>query len=80
VKYLGHIFGHDGVCVDMKKIVAMKDWTHPKTLKSLRGFLHLTSYYRNFIGNYGNITSPPTIVLKKMLSVEMTLQTGPSKI
>jgi hypothetical protein len=32
--------------VDPKKIEAMQDWPHPKTLKSLRGFLGLTWYYQ----------------------------------
>jgi hypothetical protein len=35
VEYLGHIVGKDGVRVDPKKIEAMKDWPHPKTLKIL---------------------------------------------
>jgi hypothetical protein len=42
VEYLGHLVGKDGVRVDPKKIEAMQDWTHLKTLKSLRGFLGLT--------------------------------------
>jgi hypothetical protein len=45
VEYLGHILGKDGVWVDPKKIEAMKDWPHPKTLKSLYGFPGLTCYY-----------------------------------
>jgi hypothetical protein len=35
VEYLGHIVIKDGVHVVPKKIEAMKDWPHPKTLKSL---------------------------------------------
>jgi hypothetical protein len=34
VEYLGHIIDKDGVHVDPKKIEAMKDWPHPKILKS----------------------------------------------
>jgi hypothetical protein len=42
----------------------MHDWPHPKTLRSLRGFLGLTSYYHKFFKNYGNIV-PPLIALLK---------------
>jgi hypothetical protein len=72
VEYLGHIVRHDGVHVDSKKIEAMKDWTHPNSLRSLIGFLSLTSYYKKIVRNYGNIGFPLTTFLKKMLLVGTT--------
>jgi hypothetical protein len=65
VEYLGHLVGKDGVRVDPKKIESMKDWPHPKTIKSLHGFLGLTGYYCKFIKNYRNIIAPLMTLLKK---------------
>jgi hypothetical protein len=64
VEYLGHIVGKDGVRVDPKKIEAMQNWPHPKTLKSMCGFLGLTGYYHKFVQNYGKIVAPLTTLLK----------------
>lgn len=38
---------------DPKKITTMLDWSIPTNIKSKRGFLGLTGYYRKFIKRYG---------------------------
>ena len=62
---MGHIVSHEGVKVDPKNIKAMMDWSIPKTLKNLRGFLGFTSYYCKFVRKYGRIEAPLMTLTKK---------------
>jgi hypothetical protein len=63
--WIKHIVSHEGVKVDPNNIKAMMDWTIPKTLKNLRGFLGLTGYYHKFVQNYGRIATPLMALTKK---------------
>jgi hypothetical protein len=65
VEYLGHIVCHEGVKAEANKIKAIKEWRILTTLRHLRGFMGLTSYYRKFVKNYGRIPTPLTTLLKK---------------
>lgn len=37
---------------------AIKEWPQPTTVRELRSFLGLTSYYRRFLVDYGRIAQP----------------------
>ena len=46
IAYLGHIISAKGIEMDPKKIEAIQDWTHPKTVTDVRSFLGFTNHYR----------------------------------
>jgi hypothetical protein len=62
---LGHAVSTEGIKVDLKKIVAIKDWPSPKTITTLQGFLGITGYYKRFVKNYAEIMAILTNLLKK---------------
>lgn len=65
VDYLGCVVLGSRVKVDPKKITTMLEWPKPNNLKTLRGFLGLTGYYKKFIKGYGLIEAPLIALLKK---------------
>lgn len=66
VEYLGHVISRKGVVMDDKKVAAVVQWPLPISIKAMRGFLGLASYYRRFIAGYGRIAR----LLNKMLKLE----------
>ncbi|KAH8355510.1 hypothetical protein KR093_007575, partial [Drosophila rubida] len=47
-----------------EKVKAINNFPLPKTLKDLRSFLGLSSYYRRFIRDYAKLAKPLTTLLR----------------
>jgi len=48
-----------------QKISAVANWPEPRTVKQIRQFLGMTSWYRRFIPNFSTVVAPLTSLTKK---------------
>ena len=58
VKYLGHIVSAEGVTPDPEKAKKVSTWPTPTTVKEVRQFVGLCSYYRKWIKDFASICTP----------------------
>ncbi len=65
VPFLGHYVSREGVEVDPMKTAAVQDWPTLRTVKDVRAFLGLASYYRCCIPNFASVATPLTGLMKK---------------
>uniref|UniRef100_A0ABD2WS82 RNA-directed DNA polymerase n=1 Tax=Trichogramma kaykai TaxID=54128 RepID=A0ABD2WS82_9HYME len=65
VKFLGVIVDREGIRPDPDKTAPMANFPAPKTLKQLRRFLGMASWYRKFLENFATIAEPLTRLTRK---------------
>ena len=65
ISYLCYVISGARVAINPKKIVAVANWSVPKSVKEHRGFLGLTGYDRKFIRHFGLLAKPLTVLLRK---------------
>ena len=58
VEYLGHILSHTSLRPNPTRISAVADYRRPTSVKEVRQFLGLMSYYRRFIKGFAKIARP----------------------
>lgn len=65
VSFLGHMISDAGVGTDPAKTRTVMDWPSPKSLKEVRAFVGLASYYRRFVRDFARIAAPLHDLMKK---------------
>ncbi len=70
VVFLGHQISANGIGTDPQRVAVIKQWPVPSTLRELRSFLGLCSYYRRFIQGFSKIAGPLHDVVNSCLTTE----------
>ena len=64
MEYLGFEVTKEGLKPSLAKVQAVAEWPVPKTVKDVRSFLGLASYYKRFIKDFNKIAKPLTKLTK----------------
>lgn len=58
LRYLGYIVTREGLSPDEEKVIAIKNFPRPRTVKQVKQVLGMTGYYRRFIQGYARVAEP----------------------
>ena len=65
IKYLGFVIGKEGIKPDLDKGKAIWSMTAPTTVREVRSFMGMCSYYRRFIPKFSQIAESTIALTKK---------------
>ena len=74
VNYLGHVVSAEGVRPDPRKVRAVMQLSAPTSVREVRSFLGLASYYRRFIDGFAAVAAPLYTLTKKQARFEWGAQ------
>ena len=72
LKFLGHHVGPKGVSPNPTKISAISEYPTPKTVKDVRAFIALCSYFRKHVNRFADIAAPLNALTRKGIHFKWT--------
>ena len=72
VQYLGHTITTQGIQPNKDRVIAVQDYPVPTSVKEVRQFIGLVSYYRRFIKGFANVAEPLHSLTQKDVTFEWT--------
>jgi hypothetical protein len=72
VTFLGHSISANGNQPDIHNMDKIRNQPAPRTVRQVRGFLGMVSYYRSFIKNYAHVAEPLTALTRKNVRFNWT--------
>ncbi len=70
IDFLGHVLSLKNIRLDLKKVMAIKEWENLVTAKGVWSFWGMKNLYRKFIVGFLALAKPLTNLLKKELLFE----------
>lgn len=71
MSYLGHISSGDGIRVETQKIEVVQNFSRPPYVIDISSFFGLAGYYRRFFEGFSYISSPLTMLTKKIVKFQL---------
>lgn len=65
IHYLGHVINKDGIRPEEEKVKAIKELPPPRTVRDVRSFIGMASFYRRYVPNFAELARPLTALTKK---------------
>ena len=76
VRFLGYVVSSKGICMEDKRIEAVKQWPEPQLVRDIQVFLGFANFYQRFIQRFSRIAAPLTLMLKTSGSTESKTRPG----